>query len=90
MRILEGVGTLIQLGGLIARLCKMVSILLCSSTVLWLIDLATEYATGAFPDMTFISPSHGLICIAITEYRHSVYLRFEGHILKAFGPSYIK
>ena len=24
MRILEGVGTLIQLGGLVARLCKMV------------------------------------------------------------------
>ena len=26
MRILEGVGTLIQLGGLMARLCKMVRI----------------------------------------------------------------
>ena len=26
MRILEGVGTLIQLGGLVARLCKMVSV----------------------------------------------------------------
>lgn len=25
MRILEGVGTLVQLGGLIARLCKMVN-----------------------------------------------------------------
>ncbi len=25
MRILEGVGTLIQLGGLVARLCKMVN-----------------------------------------------------------------
>ena len=25
MRVLEGVGTLVQMGGLIARLCKMVS-----------------------------------------------------------------
>ena len=29
MRILEGVGTLIQLGGLMARLCKIVSSISC-------------------------------------------------------------
>lgn len=26
MKILEGVGTIVQLGGLVARLCKMVSV----------------------------------------------------------------
>jgi hypothetical protein len=32
MRILEGVGTLIQLAGLVARLCKMVWILSLETT----------------------------------------------------------
>jgi hypothetical protein len=45
MRILEGVGTLIQLGGLMARLCKMVrtySILVFSAH-----DRRVEHKTGA-------------------------------------------
>ena len=46
MRILEGVGTLIQLGGLMARLCKMVR----SCTILVITELTrpTEHKTGAF------------------------------------------
>jgi len=45
MRILEGVGTMIQLGGLMARLCKMVrshSILVFSAH-----DRRAEHKTGA-------------------------------------------
>jgi hypothetical protein len=38
MRILEGVGTLIQLGGLMARLCKMVR----SSTILLITELTAD------------------------------------------------
>lgn len=52
------------------------------------VDLATEYATGAFPDITFIL--HRMVSsVVITEYHHSVYLRFEGHALKAFDLSYM-
>jgi hypothetical protein len=55
MRILEGVGTLIQLGGLIARLCKMVSFWFSlSRRYCMLTDLIGEYATRAFPDMKFL------------------------------------
>ena len=47
MRILEGVGTLIQLGGLMARLCKMVRS--CSAlTIIELTTGRTEHKTGAF------------------------------------------
>ena len=54
----------------------------------WLVDLATEYATGAFPDITSIL--HRMVSsVVITEYHHSVYLRFEGHALKAFDLSYM-
>lgn len=46
MRILEGVGTLIQLGGLMARLCKMVR----SSPISDIAELTrpAEHKTGAF------------------------------------------
>ena len=46
MRILEGVGTLIQLGGLMARLCKMVRI--CTILVIAELTRPTEHKTRAF------------------------------------------
>ena len=46
MRILEGVGTLIQLGGLMARLCKMVRI--CTILVIAELTSPTEHKTRAF------------------------------------------
>ena len=50
MRILEGVGTLIQLSGLVARLCKMVSLIhFCS---LWSCsEFLLEYETRAFSNL---------------------------------------
>lgn len=39
MRVLEGVGTLIQLAGLVARLCKMVGTFLLQSVKLSLSQL---------------------------------------------------
>jgi hypothetical protein len=49
MRILEGVGTLIQLGGLMARLCKMVRS--CSALAI----------TELTMDMQNIKPEHFVI-----------------------------
>lgn len=43
MRVLEGVGTLVQLGGLVARLCKMVSFINLFVKRLLTFELLTEY-----------------------------------------------
>ena len=48
MRVLEGVGTLVQLGGLVARLCKMVRKLIARPTKM--IDfLPVEYGSKTIP-----------------------------------------
>ena len=49
MRILEGVGTFIQLAGLVARLCKMVSRWVCGDTLF--ADLIPEIEAGALPSV---------------------------------------
>ena len=54
MRILEGVGTLIQLGGLVARLCKMVRNL-HSSFLSQTLHRPTEHKTPAFCRVVFVS-----------------------------------
>jgi hypothetical protein len=53
MRILEGVGTVIQLGGLLARLCKLVCLTVRyggEGLLIW----QTEHETRTFPAMRFL------------------------------------
>lgn len=60
MRVLEGVGTLVQLGGLMARLCRLCVLLdLCISQPILLTVNSQELQARAFPS---ISRSVGLCC----------------------------